>query len=202
MNECCKTAHSGPPRRVISLGAVPRNLLNRRRDGRVAEGARLESVFTRKGNVGSNPTLSATESAVLRTRRNTVEKPAFGATFRMIAPETLVPLLNLVSRKKRPSSILLLQARVNSEPFLSRECPGAAVLSPQALRPNLEGGERSVFALQMFARLPYQLTPTAEQLFTCRDQSFCLAEAPANDRGDCRQLPVNPAHRLCTIKGC
>ena len=29
-----------------------------RRDGRVAEGARLESVFTRKGNVGSNPTLS------------------------------------------------------------------------------------------------------------------------------------------------
>jgi hypothetical protein len=26
----------------------------------VAEGARLESVFTRKGNVGSNPTLSAT----------------------------------------------------------------------------------------------------------------------------------------------
>ena len=31
----------------------------RGRDGRVAEGARLESVFTRKGNVGSNPTLSA-----------------------------------------------------------------------------------------------------------------------------------------------
>ena len=26
----------------------------------MAEGARLESVFTRKGNVGSNPTLSAT----------------------------------------------------------------------------------------------------------------------------------------------
>ncbi len=25
----------------------------------MAEGARLESVFTRKGNVGSNPTLSA-----------------------------------------------------------------------------------------------------------------------------------------------
>jgi hypothetical protein len=33
--------------------------LTLRRDGRVAEGARLESVFTRKGNVGSNPTLSA-----------------------------------------------------------------------------------------------------------------------------------------------
>ncbi len=31
-----------------------------RRDGRVAEGARLESVFRGNSNVGSNPTLSAT----------------------------------------------------------------------------------------------------------------------------------------------
>jgi hypothetical protein len=31
----------------------------RRRDGRVAEGARLESVYTLTGIVGSNPTLSA-----------------------------------------------------------------------------------------------------------------------------------------------
>ena len=30
-----------------------------RRDGRVVEGARLESVYTVKGIVGSNPTLSA-----------------------------------------------------------------------------------------------------------------------------------------------
>jgi hypothetical protein len=30
-----------------------------RRDGRVAEGARLESVFRGNSNVGSNPTLSA-----------------------------------------------------------------------------------------------------------------------------------------------
>ena len=37
-----------------------------RRDGRVAEGARLESVFTRKGNVGSNPTLSAMQSGLQR----------------------------------------------------------------------------------------------------------------------------------------
>ena len=29
----------------------------------MAEGARLESVFTRKGNVGSNPTLSASSFA-------------------------------------------------------------------------------------------------------------------------------------------
>ncbi len=32
----------------------------------MAEGARLESVFTRKGNVGSNPTLSATQSKLQR----------------------------------------------------------------------------------------------------------------------------------------
>jgi hypothetical protein len=31
----------------------------RRRDGRVAEGARLESEYTLTGIVGSNPTLSA-----------------------------------------------------------------------------------------------------------------------------------------------
>ena len=30
----------------------------------MAEGARLESVFTRKGNVGSNPTLSASSKAL------------------------------------------------------------------------------------------------------------------------------------------
>jgi hypothetical protein len=33
----------------------------------VAEGARLESVFTRKGNVGSNPTLSASFKALSRS---------------------------------------------------------------------------------------------------------------------------------------
>ena len=32
----------------------------------MAEGARLESVFTRKGNVGSNPTLSAIKSELQR----------------------------------------------------------------------------------------------------------------------------------------
>ena len=33
----------------------------------MAEGARLESVFTRKGNVGSNPTLSASKSKLQRS---------------------------------------------------------------------------------------------------------------------------------------
>ena len=49
--------------RLCDLPSLPRSSFPqqqpRRRDGRVAEGARLESVFTRKGNVGSNPTLSA-----------------------------------------------------------------------------------------------------------------------------------------------
>ncbi len=35
----------------------------KRRDGRVAEGARLESVFRGNSNVGSNPTLSASNSS-------------------------------------------------------------------------------------------------------------------------------------------
>ena len=38
----------------------------RRRDGRVAEGARLESVFRGNSNVGSNPTLSASSFAVIQ----------------------------------------------------------------------------------------------------------------------------------------
>src|SRR4051812_19309301 len=44
---------------VPSFELHPRMSLNRRRDGRVAEGARLESVFRGNSNVGSNPTLSA-----------------------------------------------------------------------------------------------------------------------------------------------
>jgi hypothetical protein len=47
----------------------------RRRDGRVAEGARLESVFRGNSNVGSNPTLSA----ILKAFRisNCYGKPGF-----------------------------------------------------------------------------------------------------------------------------
>ena len=41
------------------VGDSPRNHPKTRRDGRVAEGARLESVFRGNSNVGSNPTLSA-----------------------------------------------------------------------------------------------------------------------------------------------
>jgi hypothetical protein len=41
-------------------------LQNCRRDGRVAEGARLESVFRGNSNVGSNPTLSAISPNPLR----------------------------------------------------------------------------------------------------------------------------------------
>ena len=36
----------------------------------MAEGARLESVFTRKGNVGSNPTLSASTFAICYLRES------------------------------------------------------------------------------------------------------------------------------------
>jgi hypothetical protein len=44
----------------------------------VAEGARLESVFTRKGNVGSNPTLSASKSQL--QRKSTVPYPEIRKT--------------------------------------------------------------------------------------------------------------------------
>ena len=49
-----------PP--MLRYGTV-RELACRGRDGRVAEGARLESVFRGNSNVGSNPTLSASHPA-------------------------------------------------------------------------------------------------------------------------------------------
>ncbi len=42
-----------------AIGARKLLILNSRRDGRVAEGARLESVCRGNSTVGSNPTLSA-----------------------------------------------------------------------------------------------------------------------------------------------
>src|SRR5882724_11897910 len=52
------TLEAGPGSRSITTlsDAI---LIRRWRDGRVAEGARLESVFTLTGNLGSNPSLSA-----------------------------------------------------------------------------------------------------------------------------------------------
>ncbi len=68
--ECCRMNWE-------SVSLLPeRNLI--RRDGRVAEGARLESVYTLTRIVGSNPTLSASQSAnptFLWTRANS---PLFG----------------------------------------------------------------------------------------------------------------------------
>jgi hypothetical protein len=54
-----ETHFSPPHKRVISAALKSAKLLQTRRDGRVAEGARLESVFRGNSNVGSNPTLSA-----------------------------------------------------------------------------------------------------------------------------------------------
>jgi hypothetical protein len=48
---------------------------SRRRDGRVAEGARLESVYTLTGIVGSNPTLSASLAMLPRQFRLQMSKP-------------------------------------------------------------------------------------------------------------------------------
>ena len=49
---------AGAPRAVADFTKLPQRSV-KRRDGRVVEGARLESVFRGNSNVGSNPTLSA-----------------------------------------------------------------------------------------------------------------------------------------------
>src|SRR5215470_17873267 len=55
-----RSQEKGSPRRVSQCPGVRRPGKAVRRGGRVAEGARLESVFTGNRNVGSNPTPSAT----------------------------------------------------------------------------------------------------------------------------------------------
>ena len=60
-----------------------------RRDGRVAEGARLESVFRGNSNVGSNPTLSASPfrlgfGSYLRTKNLTNKSNTFNYLKRFI----------------------------------------------------------------------------------------------------------------------
>src|SRR5690349_106772 len=63
----------------LKCTARARRLLARsflkRRDGRVAEGARLESVFRGNSNVGSNPTLSASKKARENRREIEVGEP-------------------------------------------------------------------------------------------------------------------------------
>ena len=43
----------------------------------MAEGARLESVFTRNRDVGSNPTLSARKQLTVHSRQLSVSQPAY-----------------------------------------------------------------------------------------------------------------------------
>ena len=49
----------------------------------MAEGARLESVFTRKGNVGSNPTLSAILLKIKKLQRISYPLQDFSFIFGM-----------------------------------------------------------------------------------------------------------------------
>ena len=67
--------------------AVPRRTVDNpllRRDGRVAEGARLESVFRGNSNVGSNPTLSAIQSELQRKLDVFLRKPSLIAAILLI----------------------------------------------------------------------------------------------------------------------
>ena len=85
----------------------------------MAEGARLESVFTRKGNVGSNPTLSASKSELQRNCptafREIRERCPFSASF---APETGLERADCGMNQSRVSRVFSGLAR--SSPPLKR----------------------------------------------------------------------------------
>ena len=102
-------------RMVESMGApsaLACRVSSHRRDGRVAEGARLESVYTLTGIVGSNPTLSA--SIPLKSSRE--RSFAIGSGFRLAAQ---TPRRRL---KFESLSLRLLKSLISSSVF---------VLSPQ-----------------------------------------------------------------------
>src|SRR4051812_35527936 len=77
-----RSGHTAVPARPS--GTIRKPLTCLRRDGRVAEGARLESVYTLTGIVGSNPTLSASlpEFLQLRPTHTAVHTVRHKATFK------------------------------------------------------------------------------------------------------------------------
>src|SRR5262245_47445408 len=67
-------AFACPPGAPLYNGVSRFNVGESRRDGRVAEGARLESVYTGNRIVGSNPTLSASSSSISVSPRPTTSQ--------------------------------------------------------------------------------------------------------------------------------
>ena len=103
---------------VLAVGAPSITLV--RRDGRVAEGARLESVFTVTRNVGSNPTLSAIKNgppkgALFLCRRIEIRRApssdACHSLTRSINPFPTRPTLAHASRSKRDVCHVLPRSR-------------------------------------------------------------------------------------------
>jgi hypothetical protein len=115
-----------------------------RRDGRVAEGARLESVYTFTGIGGSNPSLSASSS---ETRQNTgkisnspqtslfrfatLENPAIGSI------EAYEPNSEAVAQRQRFFRRLGNQARPGQATQESRRPAHARALTPTTNRQYL-----------------------------------------------------------------
>ncbi len=56
----------------------------------MAEGARLESVFTRKGNVGSNPTLSASFLSTSHEQRELIACNGVQREYNVAWPSTFI----------------------------------------------------------------------------------------------------------------
>src|SRR5262245_36114003 len=74
-------AFACPPGAPLYNGVSRFNVGESRRDGRVAEGARLESVYTGNRIVGSNPTLSASAPRSIPASWVTVHTGDIGNTF-------------------------------------------------------------------------------------------------------------------------
>ena len=105
-----------PPRAVI-LPAPHRS----RRDGRVAEGARLESVYTGNRIVGSNPTPSATAPCHRLSAARRIANAARGTAALRPAPVVLLHNVKQPAPRRLPHSTSRSRGAC-SAPGLSRRC--------------------------------------------------------------------------------
>ena len=102
----------------ISSKMVNSNSQLDRRDGRAAEGARLESVFRGNSNVGSNPTLSASDCRSFVRRTGLRISPAGSrSAHARITAQVRIPLsppaFQVLRPPRRPNSGVQLHRRNN-----------------------------------------------------------------------------------------
>src|ERR1039457_4189729 len=126
----------------------------KRRDGRVVEGARLESVFRGNSNVGSNPTLSATlESTTYRQQPILVSRgEPIGGQLRPIMPLSLYRRHHQECTASRPRWSTSSEFQEKAKTWKRCGCPIIAAGSLSKVRRKRTTGQFDWEEARMMAR--------------------------------------------------